>query len=316
MSRVSVIVVVYNGIKFIEPVFGSIFKQTHKELEVIAVINGNADGSKERILEKFPQTTIIEPNANLWFSKGNNLGISRSSGEFVQLVNQDVILEPDYMEKLLSAFDDDQVAAATGKLLRYDFNTSSKTDVIDSTGVVMSLSGRGRDRGQLEKDLGQYDNQPSVFGVSGAAPMYRRTALEKIKSKVNGTAEYFDEDFVAYWEDVDLSWRLNRAGFKNVYVPSAVAYHGRTAGQSKGGYLKFLNFISHHKLLPTDVRKFNYRNHILMYVKNAKFIHPLFLLRELTMFLYVLIFETGTLKVMPQTVSLIPKMLKKKREIL
>jgi GT2 family glycosyltransferase len=125
--------------------------------------------------------------------------------------------------------------------------------------------------------------------------------------------QYFDEDFLAYWEDVDLSWRLNNAGFKNVYVPQALAYHGRNAGQSKGGYLHFWHYITHHRKISPAIRRLNYRNHILMYLKNSRYIHPAFLVREFVMFFYVLALETSTLAVLPELFRLFPETMEKRR---
>lgn len=319
MPKVSVITLPFHKTHLIPPVYDAIFAQTHKDLEVIAVINDSADGSKEMIQKNYPQVKIIEPGYNAWFAVGNNLGIKASTGEFVQLVNDDLILEPNYIEEMLKAFADSKVAAATGKILRYDFSSNQKTKIIDTTGVSMSKSGRARDIGQNQEDKGQFDYNLSpitytlVFGVSGAGPMYRRSALERVKWGEGVKREYFDENFLAYWEDVDLSWRFNNAGFKNVYVPSAVAHHGRTAGQAKGGYLHLLKFIMHHSKLSKQVLRLNYKNHILMYIKNAPFIHPLFILRELAMLGYIIVFETSTLKVIPELFRQIPETLKKRK---
>jgi len=310
--KVSVINVVYNSKKYIKPVFDAIFAQTHKDLEVIAVICANDDGSKELLAQNYPQVKILDPGKNLGFSAANNLAIQESSGEFIQLVNPDLILEPNYIEIMLKAFTDHKIAAATGKLLRYDFDKNQKLNVIDTTGVTMSVSGRARDRGQNQTDHGQFDAQTEVFGVSGAGPMYRRSALEKVKDE----QEYFDEDFFMYWEDVDLSWRLNNSGYKNVYVPAAVAYHGRTAGQAEGGYLHLFRFIQHHKKLSPQILRWNYKNHILMYIKNAKHIwHPAFVLRELAMLGYIIVFETSTLKVLPELFRQIPRILAKRKAV-
>lgn len=313
MPKVSVIVVVYNSRRFLPLVFASIFAQTHKDLEVFAVINASTDGSKEYLMENFSQVSLIDPGKNIGFAAGNNLGIKKSSGELIQLVNPDLILEPTYVEEMVKAFEDPQTAAATGKLLRFDFENNLKTKIIDSTGITMSKSGRAKDRGQLEIDHGQYDKLNDVFGVSGAGPMYRRSAVEKIKYCENGNCEYFDEDFGSYWEDVDLSWRLNQAGFKNMFNPKAIAFHGRTAGQSQGGYMHAFHYIIHHSKLNPNIRRLNYKNHILMYLKNSSFIHPLFILREIAMFGYILVFETSTLKVFPELLKLIPKIWKKRR---
>lgn len=312
MEKVSIILVIFNAKKYIQRVFDSIFAQSYGNFEVIAVINASEDGSKELIAQNFPQVKIIDPGQNLLFSKGNNLGIENSEGDFILLVNQDVILEPNYIEEMLKAFQNTKVGAATGKLFRYDFETDQKTKIIDTTGVTLSASGRAKDRGQLQEDNGQFDEAIDIFGVSGACPMYRRSALYKVRYEDGSHSEYFDEDMAMYWEDVDLSWRLNNAGYKNVFVPTAVAYHGRTAGQSQGGYMHLVHFVKHHGKLSDFVRKQNYKNHILMYLKNSRFIHPMFIFRELAMLGYVIVFETATLKAFPELFSLIPKMYKKR----
>jgi GT2 family glycosyltransferase len=308
MPKVSVIVVVFNSAKWVHLVFDAIQNQTHKDLEVFVVVNESTDGTKELIAKNYPQVKIIDPQKNTGFAGGNNLAIRQAQGEFIQLVNPDLIMRPDFIQKMLVAFNDPAVAAASGKLFKFDFENKQRTNIIDSTGVTVSASGRAKDRGQNQEDKGQFDNDREVFAVSGAAPMYRKSALEKIKFE----NEYFDEDFLAYWEDVDLSWRLNSAGFKNVYVPEAVAYHGRTAAQSKGGYAHIFHFIKHHQKLSAQIKKLNYKNHILMYLKNAPYIHPFFIIREIAMLGYIIIFETSTLKVIPELFQLIPRMRKKR----
>ncbi len=310
--KVSIIILPFRKTQIIKPVFDAIFAQTHQDLEVIAVLNDSTDGTKEILQAQYPKVKIVEPGRNLFFAAGVNWGIEHSTGEFVQLVNDDLILEPKYIEEILKAFQDPKVASATGKILRFDFTTNQKTKIIDTVGITLSKSGRARDIGQLEEDHGQFDQQNDVLGVSGAGPMYRRSALEDVKYR----NEYFDEDFVMYWEDVDLAWRLNNSGFKSRYVPTAVAYHGRTAGQSKGGYLHLFKFIKHHQKLNRQVLRWNYKNHILMYIKNAEnYWHPAFILREIAMLGYILVFETSTLKVVPELWRQIPLILKKRRAV-
>jgi GT2 family glycosyltransferase len=311
MPKVSVILVIYNAQKYIKPVFDAIFAQTYKDIEVIAVINGNEDGSKELIEQSYTTVKILEPGVNSWCAS-NNLAIAESEGDLVQLVNQDLILEPDYIDKMVREFVDKRVGAATGKLLRFDFDKMQKTNIIDTTGIIMSSSGRARDRGQLQVDRGQFDTQTDIFGVSGAGPMFRKSVLEEIKYCENNKCEYMDEDFVMYWDDVDLSWRINHSGHKIIYVPGAVAYHGRTAGQSEGGYVHFYKFIKHHSKLSKQILKWNYKNHILMYLKNTKIIHPMFILREIAMLGYILIFETSTLAIIPELFRQIPKIRRKR----
>ena len=312
MPKVTVVQVIYNSKKFIEPVFSAIFSQTFKDFNVVAVIAGNQDGSKELLAQKFPQVEILDPGYNIGFANGHNLVFQKYSPEFFQLVNPDLIMEPNYIEELLKAFNNPAVGAASGKLLRYDFSTHLKTNIIDSTGVTISNSGRARDRGQHEEDNHQYDELPEADAVSGAGAMYRREALMAVKYK----DEFFDSDFHSYWEDVDLSWRMSNAGFKNIFVPSAVAYHGRTAGSSKGGYRDVIGFIRHHKRFSSYVRQQNYKNHIFMYIKNSRWLYPQFFVREFFMFIYILIFETATLKILPQIIKNLPKIWQKRKYIL
>jgi len=329
MAKVTVIQVIYNSKRFIEPVFNAIFAQTFKDFDVVAVISGNEDGGKELLAEKFPQVQIVDPGYNIGFAAGHNLVFQKYNSEFFQLVNPDMIMEPDYIGQMLKAFADVKVGAATGKLLRYDFENNRKTNVIDTTGVTISKSGRARDRGQHEADNHQYDAQPSVQAVSGAGAMYRKPALEAVKERqeVRGKSltstplpltskfEYFDEDFHSYWEDVDLSWRMANAGWKNIYVPLAVGYHGRAAGSSEKGYADVAGFIKHHRQLSSRIRQLNYKNHIFMYIKNSPWFYPQFFVREFFLFFYVLFFEISTLKVLPEMFKLLPKVWEKRMHI-
>lgn len=317
MARVTVIQVVYNSRRFMEPVFAAIFGQRYRDMRVVAVISGNSDGGREYLKARFPQVEIIDPGSNVGFARGHNLVFEHSDSELFQLVNPDLIMDPDYVERLVATFDaNPKLGAATGKLLRYDFDRGEKTDVIDSTGVTIARSGRARDRGQHERDRGQYDSLTELAAVSGAGSMVRRAALEAVKvPKAGGGFEYFDEDFHSYWEDVDLFWRMSNAGWENRYVPGAVAYHGRGAGSSVGGYRDVIGFIRHHRQLPSRVRRLNYKNHIFLYLKNSPWFYPQFFIRELAMLAYVLLFEISTLKVVPELFSQLPGMWRKRRYI-
>lgn len=316
MAKVTLIQVVYNSRKFIEQVFTAALNQTYKDTEFVAIIAANDDKGKEYILEHFPQVKIIDPGYNIGFSKGHNEFFAQSDSEFFQLVNPDLIMTPTFVEEMLKAFDDPKVGEATGKLLRYDFENNKPLNIIDTTGVIYSKSGRGRDRGQHEIDQGQYDNQTSVIAVSGAGPMFRRAALEDIKFKRQDSRyEYYDEDFFMYWEDVDLGLRMTNAGWKSVYTPKAVAYHGRAAGSSPGGYKKFFSFITFHSAISAQIRKWNYKNHIFVFLKNSPKFYFQFFIREFFMLVFITIFETRTLAVIPEMFRQLPAMWRKRKAI-
>ena len=195
MPKVTIVQVIYNNQRFIEPVFSAIFAQTYKDFNVVAVISGNDDHGKGLLAQKFPQVEIIDPGYNIGFAAGHNLAFGKYQSEFFQLVNPDLVMEPDYIEKMLKVFDNPKVGAATGKLyqipelgiMNYELwktSHSEKNLRIDTTGVTISKSGRARDRGQHEEDRGQYDKDTRIQAVSAAGAMYQRSALEAVREPI------------------------------------------------------------------------------------------------------------------------------------
>jgi GT2 family glycosyltransferase len=316
MLKVALVQMVFNGMKYIPQSFAAMAAQTHPDTEIIAVINGNEDGGKEYIQKNFPQVTIIDPGENLRFVRGHNLVFSQVDADFFQLVNQDLILEPNYVEEMLKAFADPQVGAANGKIFQYDFKTNQKIEKLDTTGVSIAKSGRGRSRGQHEIDHGQYDTQLDLISVDGAACMYRKIALEAVKYlRPDGQTEYFDLDFEMYWEDVDLGWRIFNAGWKCKFVPEAIGYHGRTAAASPGGYKKVWAFIQHHRQIPGWILEFNYKNHIFLFIKNSPKWYWQFFAREFFYNCFAIVWETKTYKIVPTMFRQFSSIWKKRKYI-
>lgn len=302
--------------KYIPRSFTSMVEQSYKNIEVVAVINGSDDGSKEYIQSHFPNVTIIDPNVNLRFVRGHNMVFDKIEADYFQLVNQDLFLAPNYVEEIVKAFDDPKVGAANGKIFQYNFDTDQKIDLLDTTGIEISKSGGARSRGQHRKDIGQYDTLLELPSVDGAACMYRSEALNAVKyTRDDGSTEYFDVDFEMYWEDVDLGLRMVNAGWKCKFVPQALGFHGRTASASPGGYKKILAFIKHHRNIPQWIREYNYKNHIFLFVKNSPQWYWQFFVREFFYQSFVLFLETSTLKVLPTFFKQLPSILKKRKHI-
>jgi GT2 family glycosyltransferase len=294
-------------------------EQDYDNFSITLSENGSSESIQDEVLALFgdhPQFRFVDNGSNLGFAGAHNLFISRTDTDLVLPLNPDTAMTPGYLRALSSAFDDERVAAATGKMLRGQ-PSSDGPRVLDGTGIVVSRGRRGRERGQHETDLHQFDDRRDVFGVSATAAAYRRSALDAIKLSER---EYFDEDFFAYWEDLDLSWRLRLAGFSCVYVPSAVIYHARTAAQSKGGYRHPLQFIRHHRQFPTRILRWNWRNQLFCIIKNDFGWHlwrdlPFIVARQLFMLGYILVFEMGTLGAVPEFIRLLPKMWRKRKMI-
>ena len=145
-------------------------------------------------------------------------------------------------------------------MLKYDFDKNEIINVIDSAGIRLNHKRQGMEIGQNDEDKGQYENDRRVFGVCGAAALFKRKALEEIKIK----NDYFDSEFFAYKEDIDLCWRLNLYGFKCLYVHDAIAYHGRGMNSSKG----LINTIKNRRSQSEFLKGISFRNHYLMLIKN------------------------------------------------
>lgn len=346
MPKVTILQQVYKSRKWMDLVYPAIVAQTFKDIQIVAQIveddgdESNGGSCENYIRQNFPQIIIEKPGYNIGFTKGHNEMFARYDAEFFQLVNPDFVLEPDFVEKMVREMEaNPHVGALTGKLLWYDFVNKQKTKIFDSTGVIMSVNGRARDRGQHETDTGQYDTQKEVIAVCGAGAMYRKNALEEVKMHLIGKGEegkeirednpnlstrnsplstmyeYFDEDFGSYWEDVDLCLRMQNLGWKSGFVPEAVGFHGRTASSAKKDYADVVAYKKHHDALPARIKQLNYKNHIFVSLKNFKSLHWKFFVREFIMLGYITLLETATLKVLPTFFKQLPKMLQKRKWI-
>jgi len=231
-GRVSVVLVTWNSAPFLRRCLAGIAGQTWRDLELIAVDNASSDDSVAIVRKLFPHATMIVNGTNRGFTGAVNQGIEQSSGEFVLLCNPDAFLEPEYIERTVQALEGKKdFGAATGKLLRATGTNIEPTNIIDSKGIRMTRSGRHFDIDQGLPDTRHPtpDTPSEVFGVSGAAAVYRMSFLQdaKIDNQV------LDEDFFTYREDADLAWRGQLLGWRALYVPDAVGYHVRTVTPEK-----------------------------------------------------------------------------------
>ena len=320
MLRIAVNIVRYNHpVSLLETCIEAVLAQELDGYTVTLMENGSSDSVRLAMLSLFggnPKFNYVDNGANLGFAGAHNRFISRSEANIVLPLNPDTVMTSGYLNSLTNVFGDPRVGAATGKMLRLE-STAEGARVLDGTGIIVSRARRGRERGQNEADEGQFDNSRGVFGVSGTASAYRKSALDRVRI---GEHEYFDEDFFAYWEDLDLSWRLRLAGYECVYVPEAVIYHSRVAGQSRNGYRRPIEFINHHRKLPNSILRRNWKNQLFCIIKNDFGWSlwrdcPFIIARQLLMLFYIVVFEPRTLGAAPELFRLLPKMLRKRRFI-
>jgi GT2 family glycosyltransferase len=235
MTRVSVNIVTFNSASDIKACLESLQQQTFRDLAVHVFDNASKDATL-KLVEPFDVEYLVRSPVNTGFCKAHNELVRRFPSEYVLFLNPDTVLQPTFIEHLVTALDArPDAASASGKLLRMDGMT------IDSTGIVMLREQRHLDRGAGEPDLGQYNKPDDIFGPSGAAALYRRKALDDVAMN----SQYFDEDFFAYREDADLAWRCRLLGWNAIYVPGAVALHRRRVTPERRGELpKLINYHS------------------------------------------------------------------------
>jgi GT2 family glycosyltransferase len=220
--RVSVIVVNWNRRDLLRACLESLAAQTCADLEVVLVDNGSSDGSADMAEREFAHRLslkVIRSPVNLGFCAGNNRGIEIASGEFIALLNNDAVAEPDWAAELAAAFTRPGIGMAASKVLVYEDPSR-----IDKAGHLIYPDGQNRGRGSGEVDRGQFDRIEEVLWPDGCAAMYRREMLDEIGA--------FDEDFFAYADDAELGLRARIAGWKCLYMPMAVVRHHR--GSSLG----------------------------------------------------------------------------------
>lgn len=328
MSKVFVQIVTWNSVNYIAECLDSLADQTFTDFSVLVVDNGSNDKTVSLVRNNFPTASVLENFKNAGYAKANNQGFRLAkNSEYILVLNPDVALEPDFIEELVKVADEHKEAGSySPKVMKMhskmldDHNDESgmremiKSELIDSTGLLIYKSRRAVNRGEGEVDEGQYERPGEVFGASGAAVLYRKSALDEVSINY----EVFDQDFHSYKEDVDLAWRLRLYGWQCWYAPSAVCYHHR--GYAMAGK-EMRQVIKHRKQVSRFLRALSFRNHKLLLVKNEQWTNVLLGLpwlgsRELGGLLYAIFIEPFQLKTLGQFIKLLPKTLVKRKVIM
>jgi len=209
---VSFLVVNWNGEEFLEECLNSIAGQSYKNFEIIVVDNASTDHSRS-LLQHRKDIQFILNDSNLGFGKANNQALTVGKGEFVAFINNDVVLDPHWLERMLDPLlHRKEAGMCAGKTLSYQ-----QRDVIDNTGHLLYWDGLNRGRGRMQKDCGQFDSIHDALLPSGCASFHRVEMLQQIG--------YFDEEFYLYGDDTELGMRARLAGWECAFAPTAIAYH-------------------------------------------------------------------------------------------
>jgi len=246
--RVTACVVSWNSARELPTALDSLLAQQVPGLEVVVVDNASADTSRD-VVGRYPDVRLVANPTNRGFAGAANQGAAlaaRHGNEALLVCNPDILLEPDYIQRAVEALAaGPRRAAVAGRLWRLPDGDRTRAGrlprMIDTTGHVAFRTRLFRNRGEGERDVGQFDLPGEVFGVSGAAALYRLDALDDVA--VGG--EIFDEDLFAFWEDVDLDWRLKLRGWQTWYAPDARGWHERGgAGPRRTAVVERLNFAN------------------------------------------------------------------------
>jgi len=207
MPKISVVVLNWNGRRYLQDCLPSIKKQSYRDFEIILVDNASTDGSVGYVKKNFKNIKVIQNKTNVGFCRGNNLGIENSMGDYIFILNNDTRLDKNCLKELMNSVNRNP---HTGMLCpKISYHDTKETD---SLGLVISKSG-------LSKDIKDYKTKP--FCPCGGAAFYKREMLEDIKLD----DDYYDSDYFIYMEDYDLGFRARLRGWECTAVPKAIVYH-------------------------------------------------------------------------------------------
>lgn len=255
MPTVSVVTVTFNSDIYFDEYMSALEKQTVQVDLCVIVDSGSTQPAFLDRASKYKVNTQIQREQNVGVCVGNNIGWRRVRAfDYVIFLNPDAFLAPDFVEKAIAYMEaSPDVGMLTPTLLRYDIEKHRTTGLVDTTGVIRSWFGgiRERDEGRPESVLAQYTQPNEIPWVCTAVAMCRREAMEKI---VERDDQIFDESFFMYKDDTDVSWRVRRAGFRNMHHPKLLGMHCR-------------GWKSRSKVL-RSARLLSARNDVKMHLKN------------------------------------------------
>ena len=344
---ISIIFPVLNGEKYIRHCLEAVLAQTDKSFELTIVDDGSTD-STLTVISNFQITSSKQfPNLKLQITKNiQPLGpwgnfekqIRVNESKYCLLLCVDVIIDKDFIKNALAIMEaDERIGCLQAKIYQYELGIMNNvlgvqknnsdhdtlypildSNLIDTCGFQISKSRRVTNVGHGQIDNGKFDKQQEIFAVEGAVPFYRREAF--LDCEIAG--EIVDREMFWYGDDLDMGWRMNLFGWKQVYTPKVVAYHDRST--TKGMSYHWWNYLARIKTrrqIPIRKRRLDWRNKRLARIKNDQWPNvlrhlPQILLREFSELIYIILIEPSVLLEMFNLVKLWPKMLNKRRVIM
>lgn len=247
--KVSIVILNWNGRKFLEQFLPFVFATEYVNYEVIVADNGSSDDSILFLEQQYPSVRLIRFTENYGFAKGYNEALKQIQCDYYMLLNSDVEVEPGWLNPMVALLESDPgIAACQPKILSY--NNKTMFEYAGAAGGWLDKYGYPFAKGRVfdvnEEDQGQYDQSEPIFWASGAALFMRPSVFHQAKG--------FDEYFFAHQEEIDLCWRIQLAGHKIYSCPSAIVYHVGGGTLPRGNSLKtYLNFRNNRIMLSKNL---------------------------------------------------------------
>lgn len=245
LPSVAVVILNWNGKAFLEKFLPSVCRSTYGNLQLVLADNASTDDSVAFVEAHYPSVRIIRNPSNDGFAGGYNEALAHVEADIYVLLNQDVEVEPGWIEPVVVLMESDpRIAACQPKMRAY--HQPDEFEYAGAAGGWMDVLGytfcRGRILYTTEKDEGQYDDAQDIFWATGAALFIRSACFREVGG--------FDRDFFAHMEEVDLCWRLQRAGYRVCYCPDSKVFHVGGGSLPQGNPRKlYLNFRNNLMML-------------------------------------------------------------------
>ena len=212
---VSIIILNWNGKEDTIECLESLRKLDYPNYEIIVVDNGSTDGSCEILKKNYPYVKLIENKKNLGVAEGNNLGIYQAKGEYILLLNNDIVVDRDLLKELLTVLESNPGIGIVGPTMYY--YDDPKRIWVGGGGKIYWNKGEADILRSNEIDNGQFDEITEVDYIASCALLTKKELFEEIG--------YMDTKYFAYWDETDWCVRALKAGYKVLYVPKAKMWH-------------------------------------------------------------------------------------------
>ncbi len=256
MKLISIIIVNWNGLKWLSDCFRTIYEQDHGRFEIIFVDNASKDKSVAWVKEHYPKTKILVNKKNLGFADANNVGYRKAKGKYVLFLNNDTRVTKTFLSELVDVLERDKtIGGVQSKMLLMDH-----PDTHDSVGAFLTPTGFLYHYGFGRKDISKYNKEIELFTAKGACMMFRKDVLDAVAI----CGDIFDPDYFAYFEESDLCHRVWLTGYRIVYAYRSVIYHkmGATSSSMNNAFIQYHSF----------------KNRIRTYIKNFGIVHLMLIL--------------------------------------